>query len=152
MNPGINYWLIIPDHDCDEFTPFQGFSPGLMNFEWALHQIAILPSDLLEPALPRDAVVARRRAGMGGYRWSPMNVDVLPQLRFDGSDPLWVFFSQDPEVAGWIQAWLTDDGIEALHVRHVDSDGFHRLGLFDRGVYQAFERGGTFDRPRAPCR
>lgn len=112
------YFLVL-DQSQGVFTPFQGFSPGLLGFEWAWHVMTRLPADIFDLALSRRQRIARRATGLGAYRWMPLDIAVLPALLGDGLGPLIVLFSQDDAVAAAIDAWREGSGVDALHISTV---------------------------------
>lgn len=66
----IRYILALPTNASDTASPFQGLSFGLLNLAWALRGIVLLPANLVEAALPREAALARRVPGARSQRSS----------------------------------------------------------------------------------
>ena len=97
-------------------SPFQGFSQGWMALPWAMRHLIGLPTDALEPALPRQANLARRIAGTGGWHWFPLALKALRDISIEATTPFWVVFSGTERVARSVSAWADSQDIRPLQV------------------------------------
>ena len=123
IDPAIYYCLVLADDDPHETSPFQGFSPDWQTLLWAMRRIVELPADVVEPALPRQAVLARRMGGIGGWRWFPITVGALDRIAIKLAAPFWVVFSGTPDVAKAVSAWAERQMLRSLHVSAGSWDG-----------------------------
>ena len=71
----IFYILALPSWEPNEVSPFQGFAPGLFHVAPYLVGVPTLPSDISELAMCPADRLARRRAGLGAWQWSPVTAD-----------------------------------------------------------------------------
>jgi hypothetical protein len=119
----IIYAFAIPSFAPNEVTPFQGFAPGLLRTAPIMPHLPTWPSDLVEPTLDLDARLARRRAGMGDWLWSPITMDNLIRRRPTALQPLMIIFSGERGVARQVAAWRRDLRIRPLHVSLINEFG-----------------------------
>jgi hypothetical protein len=113
----ILYALALPSWAPADVTPFQGFAPGLIDLLPALSVLAKLPSDIGELTLAEPDRLARRRAGLGDWLWSPVNIETLVARRKPHpQQPFMVVISADRGVARTISRWRRDLRIRPLHV------------------------------------
>ena len=122
IDPMISYCLVIADDNPYKTSPFQGFSPGLVKLRWAMTRLTRLPADVIEPALPHQAVLARRIAGTGGWRWFPLSLEALSQLSISESAPFWVLFSETESVAIEVSNWALSQILPPLHITPAPHD------------------------------
>ena len=116
-NPQIVYIFALSAWDPTHVTPFQGFAPGLMELQPALHSLARLPPDIIELGLEPSTRLARRRSGSSEYMWSPVNIETLtrhhkPVARL----PFMVIFTADRVVAQRVARWRSHLRIRPLHI------------------------------------
>ena len=123
IDPLISYCLVIAHDDPYKTSPFQGFSPGLVKLRWAMSRLTGLPADVIEPALPHQAVLARRMAGTGGWRWFPLSLEALRQISISESAPFWVLFSETEPVAIEVSNWALSQIVSPLHITAEPHDG-----------------------------
>lgn len=123
IDPRIFYCLALPNDDPRITSPFQGFSQGWMALPWAMRQLIGLPTDALEPALPRQANLARRIAGTGGWHWFPLALKALRDISIEATTPFWVVFSGTERVARSVSAWADSQDIRPLQVTPAPHDG-----------------------------
>jgi hypothetical protein len=120
----IFYILALRDWKPHEVTPFQGFAPGLPDFVPVMEYIPRWPADIIEPAFELNERLARRRAGLGAWFWSPINLDILIEKRSPTvRAPFMVVFSGDKKTARTISAWRSGLRIPPIHVSFVDGCG-----------------------------
>ena len=112
----ITFCFVLADEDPHGATPFQGFSPGWMDLRWAMLRLVDLPADVLEPAMPRQAVLARRMGGRGGWRWFPLALRALNDVTIEERAPFWVVFSGTRALAKSVSAWAERQAVRPLHV------------------------------------
>ncbi len=123
IDPGVHYCFVLEDDDPRKTSPFQGFSRGWMSLTWAMLRLIDLPADALEPALPHQAVLARRMGGTGGWRWFPLALRVLDDIAIESTAPFWVLFSGTQNVARAVSAWAAKQIAPPLHVTPASWDG-----------------------------
>ncbi|MFN0191808.1 MAG: CHAT domain-containing protein [Aestuariivirga sp.] len=82
-----------------------------------------LPADALEPALPHQAVLARRMGGTGGWRWFPLALRALDDIAIESTAPFWVVFSETQAVAGAVSRWAAKQIVSPLHITPAPWDG-----------------------------
>lgn len=116
IDPTLFYCLAIADDDPTKTSLFQGFSHGLIALSWAMWELIHLPADLLEPALPHQAVLARRMVGWGGWRWFPLTLRALEEIEIGVEAPFWVVFSGTKSVADAVVKWASCQIVPPLHV------------------------------------
>ena len=123
IDPLIYYCFVLGDDDPHETSPFQGFSPDWQALLWAMRRLVELPANVVDPAMPRQAVLARRMGGIGGWHWFPIAVRALDRVGIDISAPFWVVFSGTPQVAKAVSAWAERQVLRPLHVSASSRDG-----------------------------
>ena len=116
IDPSIFYCFVLEDDDPYKTSPFQGFSPTWMTLPWAMLRLIDLPADVLEPALPHKAVLARRMGGTGGWHWFSLPLRALDHVSIEQTAPFWVIFSGTQTVAKAVSAWAETQIIHPLHV------------------------------------
>lgn len=116
IDPRVFYCFVLAEDDPYETSPFQGFSRGWMTLSWAMLRLVELPADVLEAALPHQAVLARRMGGTGGWHWFPLALSALDQLAIERTAPFWVCFSGTQAVARAVSAWADKQVVRPLHV------------------------------------
>lgn len=117
MRDEIIYALAIPSWDPAKVTPFQGFAPGLLYAAPLLVDLPRMPVDISELLMDAPDRLARRRAGHGGWHWSPVNVDSLVRHGHPlPARPFMVVFTAEPEPAKRVGAWRRGLRIRPLHV------------------------------------
>ena len=112
----IYYLVVLPDHSLEEMTPFQGFSPGWADVDWALRAMAELPADVLEGLAPIDPLISQRMGGARPIDWTPVMIDALETLHAVSFSLFTVAFTGDAEVAARLEAWRVARGLDLLHV------------------------------------
>lgn len=118
----ILYALAIPSFEATQVTP-QGFAPGLLGVYPAFRNIVQLPNDIGALALPRSRRLARRKAGLGEWLWSPVNIENLLRRRPTPLQPFMVVFTADRAVARAVSRWRRSLRIAPLHVSTVKGFG-----------------------------
>src|SRR5262249_52741042 len=116
ISTAIRYIFVLPTDEPDQASAFQGFSTGLFNIGWALRGLMLLPSNLLEAALPYDAALARRIGGIGGWTWAPLSVRSLVQIDIDAEDPFWVVLTHDENETATVTKWADQHTLRPLVV------------------------------------
>ena len=113
----ILYAFALPSWVPNQVTPFQGFAPGLLDLLPVLRLPARLPSDIAELTLTEEQRLARRRAGLGDWLWSPINIEnLLERRKPTPHQPFMVVFSADRDVAKAISRWRRTLRLRPLHV------------------------------------
>ncbi len=119
----IIYILAIPSWDPKRVSPFQGFAPGLFSTAPLLIDLPRLPTDISELAMDPPDRLARRRAGHGGWIWSPVNVENLTRHgQPTPGRPFMVVFTSEPEPARRVSAWRRGLRVRPLRV------SWHKVG------------------------
>lgn len=137
IDPTLFYCLVIADDDPTKTSPFQGFSHGLIALNWAMHRLPQLPVDLLEPALPHQAVLARRIGGVGGWRWCPLALRALKEIEISTEAPFWVVFSGTKTVAAAVSKWASHQIVPPLHVTPDTWEGAEKAEDLNADVVRA---------------
>lgn len=123
-HPEIFYIYALKSWEPYEVTPFQGFAPGLIPLAHLLAQPAFLPRDIVQLTMPPDSQLARRRAGMAHWIWSPVNVETLIQKHKPMPvAPFMVVFTADEAVARAVSKWRNRLTLKPLHISMVESVG-----------------------------
>ncbi|KAF5887913.1 hypothetical protein [Rhizobium sp. PEPV16] len=123
-HPEIFYIYALKSWEANEVTPFQGFAPGLIPLASLLAQPAFLPRDIDQLTMPPNDQMARRRAGMAPWIWSPVNVETLIQKRKPlPITPFMVVFSADEVVARAVSKWRKSLMLKPLHVSTIQGVG-----------------------------
>lgn len=123
-HPEIFYIYALKAWEPYEVTPFQGFAPGLIPLAHLLAHPAFLPRDIVQLTMPPDNQLARRRAGMAHWIWSPVNVETLIQKRKPmPAAPFMVVFTGDEAVARAVSKWRKTLTLKPLHVSMVEGVG-----------------------------
>ena len=124
-NGQINYLFVFASSSPADITSFQGFSRGLMGFTEVLPLITRLPASIEELKFPSQMRLLRRRAGLGSWTWSPIELRTLTERvsLLIAEHPLFVVFSEDIVVAKTVSDWITKQTIKPLHVSSVQVDG-----------------------------
>lgn len=123
-HPEIFYIYALKSWEPREVTPFQGFAPGLLPLTHLLALPAFSPRDIVQLTMPPDNQLARRRAGMAPWIWSPVNVETLLQKRKPmPSSPFMVVFTADEAVARSVSRWRRTLTLKPLHVSAVEGIG-----------------------------
>ncbi|MXP44864.1 hypothetical protein [Allopontixanthobacter sediminis] len=119
----IAYVFALPDWEPQQVTPFQGFAPGLLEYLPYFKYIPPLPSDLIEPTLELEERLIRRRAGVGAWNWTPINLSTLVGKRKPRPGlPFMVLFSATEDTAKRVSAWRRDLRLKPIHI------SLHRKG------------------------
>lgn len=126
----IRYFFVLKDGGDDKTSPFQGFSHDLPDLHWAMHLVAELPSDVLEPAQPLDAILAQRIGGERQLVWVPIDVSALEQARATEFGAFNVCFSGDEAAAERVEAWIVRQDIPVFHLRLTSNEDAERLNAF----------------------
>ncbi|WP_376743793.1 hypothetical protein [Ensifer canadensis] len=120
----IFYIYALKSWEPNEVTPFQGFAPGLIPLAPLLAIPASLPTDVGQLTIPLENQMARRRAGMGQYIWSPVNLETLIQKRKPlPVAPLMVILTADDDVARVVSRWRKTLTLKPLHVSNTPGMG-----------------------------
>ncbi len=116
----IIYMFAFDLDDSSEFTPFQAFPRKLVDVMDIGRTLCALPSDIHEPNLESSELIARRRAGLGGWSWFLMNRDIV--VSSGGPSPfapLCVIFTVEKHLSRFIAHWAHSQIIQPLHVTPV---------------------------------
>ncbi len=123
MIEGIFYILAIPSWDPKEVSPFQGFAPGLFQVTPSLVGLPAFPSDISELAMDPADRLARRRAGQGGWHWSPVTIEnLVDHGQPTPSRPFMVVITSEPEISRRVATWRRGLRVRPLHL------SFHEIG------------------------
>lgn len=71
---------------------------------------------MVEPALPRQALYARRMGGIGGWHWSPITVRALDRVPMNLVAPFWVVFAGTRDAAEAVSVRAERQVLRPLHV------------------------------------
>lgn len=88
-----------------------------------MQQLVQLPADVIDPTLPHQAVLARRMAGIGAWRWFPLSLDALSKRSISITAPFWVLFSESDRVATDVSIWTSSQIVPPLHITASRHDG-----------------------------
>lgn len=127
--PEISYFVVIPEDDPWETSPFQGLSFGIAEAWNLIRSIVSLPADVVEPALPIAAQVARRSNGVAAWQWNPAALYALDGLTVPPHRPFWVMLTSDADTARSVDRWIARQSLKPLHISEVRAPG--RVSVFD---------------------
>lgn len=136
----IRYIFALPTSSPEEASPFQGFSFGLFNLAWALRDLVLLPANLVEAALPREATLARRAAGAGGWFWAPLEISSLVQIDLSPEDPFWVVFTAMESDTAAVVSWADQQEIRPLVIAPQALHGATKWEDVDHDAIREFAR------------
>src|ERR1700747_1679645 len=119
----IHYLLIWPEEGPEDASPFQGFSRGWRDINWALGALSSLPADVLEGEAPLDPLISQRMGGGRALSWSPLWITALEQLVASDLCLFVVLFSGNAEIARHVEQWRSVQEIEVLYISTADGFG-----------------------------
>lgn len=76
----IYYYPVLREAAFEDFTPFQGFSPGWVDLIWAGSLLSILPADISEPSMERAEIWPQRISGTRFVNILPIDINSLEQV------------------------------------------------------------------------
>ena len=120
----IFYILALPSWEPNEVSPFQGFAPGLFHVAPYLVGVPTLPSDISELAMCPADRLARRRAGLGAWQWSPVTVEnLLDHGQPTPNRPFMVVITGERETARRVASWRRGLRVRPLHLSALEIGG-----------------------------
>jgi hypothetical protein len=119
----IYYLLLLPEEDLDDASPFQGFSRGWRDIDWALGALTDLPADVLEGEAPLDPLISQRMGGSRRLSWSPLWITALEKIAVTDLGPFIVLFSGTVDVAQRAERWRNSQAVEVLHISTSELSG-----------------------------
>lgn len=127
----IYYFVLHPDQDAEDMSPFSGFGAGWTDVDWALQALAELPADVLEGGAPIDPLISQRVGGIRSIDWTPLMIGALETLKASDMGLFVVAFTGDPDVATRLEAWRAAQTVDLLHVTSTDVEGALHLEDLD---------------------
>lgn len=118
----IRYVVVLDEDSLEDASVFQGFSPGMLNMEWALRSISEMPADIFDFGLPLEARKARRITGKG-WSWTPLTISNFLKLRVSQDDPYWVVYSGSEAIFSALSDWESRQTLPILHISTDDAGG-----------------------------
>lgn len=95
MDTSIYYTLIHPDETPGDFSPFQGFSPGVLETFHLIKTILTLPPNFSEAHSTRSQALTLRCLGWSRYQIIPLQLHTLRALPISINQPFWCLLSTD---------------------------------------------------------
>ena len=140
----ILYIYALPPWDPKDVTAFQGFAPGLIYLGPLMTVPVRLPPDIIDLTMSPVDRLARRRAGLGSWIWSPVNVDTLIRRHKPfPHQPFMVVFTANADVAQRVATWRRNLRIQPLHVSTIRKGGTIAPGALTVERLQQFCRGAV---------